>query len=141
MKAVHILVTMALLGGCATTNPASAWRPMVDTQRGFSATAYERDLGECRAYAEQNPEADPAAAAQAGARGMATTGGAIGVGTVVAAGLLTGGVALIPMAAAGAFTALTGGMVGAMGGNQMAEIKYKNIVSNCMVGRGYRVIG
>lgn len=128
------------ISGCASTAPASQWRPMVDTA-GADNSRYEQDLQECRAYAEANPEADPQQAAAEGAKTDAIRSGALGVGTMAAAGLMTGGLALIPLAAMGAFTALTGGMIGGMGGSQLADVKYRNIVSNCMVGRGYRVIG
>lgn len=135
-----IIATSVALSGCATTSPASQWRPMVDTA-GADNSRYEQDLQDCRAYAEANPEADPQQAAAEGARTDALRSGALGVGTMAAAGLMTGGLALVPLAVVGAFTAMTGGMVGGMGGSQLADIKYRNIVSNCMVGRGYRVIG
>jgi len=123
-----IVVAGLLLSGCATSN-ASTWRPMVDTQ-GTDNSRYEQDLVECRAYAEANPEADPETAARDGA----IKTGAMMAGVTI----LTGGLALIPTLAGGIAGAVG---LGGWGGTEAADAKYRNIVSNCMVGRGYRVIG
>lgn len=134
-----LIVTMA--AACATTPPSSTWRPTVDTQGGMNQAQYERDLADCREFAEANPEADPETAAREGARSAAVRQGVGTAALIGAAGLLTGGVALIPMALGGLFAGATGGMVGGYVGNDVADLKYRNIVSNCMIGRGYRVLG
>lgn len=125
--------------GCATGQQMNQWRPVIDSQN-VDQARYEQDLSECRSYAESNPHADPQRAAADGARSSALRHGAMGVGLVAAAGVMTGGLALIPMAAAGVMGAVTGGMAGGWVGGSTADLRYQNIVSNCLVGRGYHVI-
>lgn len=125
-------VGAVFVSGCATT-PASEWRPMIDTQGGIDQVRYEQDLQECRAYAETNPSADPETAARDGA--IRTGLGSAAITAV--AGIATGGLALIPMALGAGATGLA---AGAWGGTSQADIQYRNIVSNCLIGRGYRVI-
>ncbi len=122
MKPVSFLIIFSVvisltLAGCAR-NQIVIDRQYVDM------AAYERDLAECRLYAEETGSVGAEAAK--GAVGGALVGGAIGavVGNSRTAGKL-GGVG-----------AITGGVRG--GAKSRAE---KNkIVKRCLSGRGYRVL-
>lgn len=109
-----ILILVVSLSGCAT------YRPIVDT-KGVDMVAYENDLKECKAYAEQ---VDPAANAAAGAVGGAVFG-------VLVSALLGGSRNY------GAAVGATSGMSASAGASARAQIA---IVRNCMAGRGYRVL-
>lgn len=134
------LAVISMVSGCATSQSVANWRPVIDTQGGVNQTRYERDLQECRAYAEANPDANPETAATDGAKDSALRNGAMGAGAMAVAGVLTGGIALVPMAIAGAMGGAIGGMAGGFAGNTVAEAHYRSIVSNCLSGRGYRVL-
>lgn len=122
MKPVSFLLFLpflfsVFLAGCAR-NQIVIDRQYVDM------AAYERDLAECRSYAEETGSVGADAAK--GAVGGAVVGGAIGavVGNSRTAGKL-GGVG-----------AITGGVRG--GAKSRAE---KNrIIKRCLSGRGYRVL-
>ncbi|GAA0786153.1 bacteriocin [Roseibium denhamense] len=91
--------------------------------------AYEHDLGQCKQLAEQrslmNDETKMAALAGAALGGV--------VGAVEAEDNTAPGGAI-----AGA---LVGGALGAGGGAIKAHGERKDIVMNCMRGRGHRVVG
>lgn len=142
---VGIVLAAAMLTGCGTTampsmlggpTTTSAWTPMIDT-RGVNQTRYERDLVECRAFADANPDANASQAARDGAKRNGLTAGALMVGATVA----TGGLAMIPLAA-GSLLFGTGASaaLGADSARSQAALAYRSIVSNCLEGRGYSVI-
>ena len=102
-----------LLAGCA------ARKPLVD-MKGVDAAQYQADLAECEKYAEQAPGPG------GGAAGGAVIGGAIGYGVGRAVGVRDpsrGG-------------AVAGGARGAGKGAQTR----RQVVSNCLTGRGYKVL-
>lgn len=135
---VSVVAMAAILSGCATTGAQQqAWVPQIDTQ-GVSQATYEHDLAECRTYAEANPDADAERAAHDGAMRTGVTTAALGAGAVA----LTGGLALLPMAA-GTIATYAGwnALFGGSGAASAADAKYKNIVASCLAGRGYHVLG
>ena len=103
----------AVTVGCAGANV----RPLVD-MKGVNDAAYEKDLSECQAYAQQQSGMGETAAKGAGAG--AVVGGLLG--------LVTGGNATGIVQAAGAGGAFTG--------NQAQEA----VVKRCLSGRGYKVL-
>lgn len=118
-KIIVIAMVGILVTGCATT---PSYRPVVDMQ-GVDANAYERDLGECKAYATQvSPGQSAAAGAVAGAAFGALLGVAVGGRNNVGLGARLG--------------AAEGVGVGAASG----VASQFDIVKNCLRGRGYRVL-
>ncbi len=116
MNKIISLMLVATLAGCAT------YRPIVDT-KGMNPQAYESDLRECQAYAEQlNPAEHAAGGAVAGALFGAVLGAIVGNHDLAA-----------QMAGVGAVSGA------ASGGGEGANAQ-KNIIRRCMSGRGYRVL-
>lgn len=113
---LSILLSMSLTG-CAHN------RIIID-QKGVDMSAYNRDLAECRAYANES-EGTGAEAAK-GAVGGAVIGGAIGavVGTGRTAEKLGG----------------AGAIVGAARGARKSRAEKLKIVKTCLSGRGYKVL-
>ena len=111
-------VIMLSLSGCANTN-----RIVID-KKNTDMAAYERDLAECRGYADE--AGGTGAAAAKGAVSGAIIGGAIGavLGNKRTAEKL-GGAAAISGAAHGA---------------RRGKEEKIQIVKNCLRGRGYRVL-
>lgn len=135
MKLVRVSAVAALLvAGCATTS-GSAWTPTIDTQ-GVSQAKYERDLAECRQYAEAHPGADSDATMKKGA--MLGLGGAAGMAAFTVATGGVGAIAALPMlgASAGSMAVL-----GGANGKVVGDAKYKSMVHACLSGRGYKVLG
>lgn len=121
MKPILIAIILTITG-CA------GYTPIIDQQSITDQLQYERDLAECRVYAEQ---IDPGANAAIGAVGGAAVGAALG--------LLVGAFFGCPGETAGFGAALFGaggGLQGA-GGSVRAQ---KDIMIRCMQGRGYRVL-
>ncbi len=116
---LSVLVAMAM-AGCAGADV----RPIVD-MKGVNEAAYENDLKECQAYAQQQSGMGSTAAKGAGAG--AVVGGLLG--------LVTGGNGSGIAQAAGA-GAVIGGAGGAFSGNQAQEA----VVKKCLSGRGYKVL-
>jgi len=122
MKTILIAIILTMTVGCAT------YQPIIDHQSITDQGQYERDLAECRVYAEQ---IDPGTNAAVGAVGGAAVGAAIG--------LIVGAFFGCPGETAGFGAALFGaggGLQGA-GGSVRAQ---KDIMIRCMQGRGYRVL-
>jgi hypothetical protein len=114
MRLLIVLAAVTFLGACS-----GASGPIVDT-KGVDMARYERDKAECEAYASQ-----------------VSTGQAVGKGA--AGGAVVG-------AAIGAITGNAGqgaGIGAVTGGAESARISDRekaNVVSNCLRGRGYRVL-
>lgn len=132
------IAVSALLTGCATTGPTrQAWNPTID-QRNVEQVRYEVDLAECRTYADANPEADAETAARDGAVKQGAMMGAMTVGAAV----MTGGLSLLPTAAGILATNVgLGTLFGASGAADQANARYRSVVTACLQGRGYSVIG
>lgn len=120
-SAAMLISSAALLVGCASTGSGSNFRPIVDN-KGVDLNRYEADLQECQAYAKATPNAGKSAA------GGAAAGAALGL--VLA---LIGGDKKLASAGAGA---VVGGAVGASAG----ETNQRDIIRNCLRGRGYKVL-
>lgn len=116
LSSLAVVVTV----GCA----GASVRPIVD-MKGVNEAAYEKDLSECQAYAQQQSGMGETAAKGAGAG--AVVGGLLG--------LVTGGNKTGIVQAAGA-GAVVGGAGGAFSGNQAQE----GVVKRCLSGRGYKVL-
>ncbi len=112
---------LGVLAGCATTGTGSNFRPIVDN-KSVDLNQYEADLQECQAYAKATPNAGKSAA------GGATAGAALGLALA-----LIGGDKKLASAGAGA---VVGGALGASAG----ETNQRNIIKNCLRGRGYKVL-
>lgn len=118
-----------------STESISGWRPLIDT-KGVNAARYETDLRDCQTFASQNREAERANVKKGALRGGLITGG-----IVVAATVLTGGVALLPMMAGTAAAATgVGALNGAAEGAAVADAAWRGTVSSCLRGRGYTVL-
>ncbi|MGA7593976.1 MAG: hypothetical protein WCA64_02165 [Gallionella sp.] len=122
MKSIYSLAALSILlslslAGCARN------RIIIDKQ-GVDMAAYDRDLAECRAYA--NESGGTGAEAAKGAVGGVVIGGAIGaaVGNGRTAEKLGG----------------AGAVVGAARGARRSRAEKLKIVKNCLSGRGYKVL-
>lgn len=100
-----------------------AYRPVVDTKRS-DMTHYETDLGECRQIAEKGPGAGTGAAVGAA--------GGYAVGQVFARA--TGRANVASESGRG------GAVLGAAGGAGAGARNQRQIIKNCMIGRGYAVL-
>jgi hypothetical protein len=115
-------LAMLLLAACAST-------PIVDNARvGFDPAAYERDLADCRAIADQ---VRPGGRAAERALMGAVIGAAFGaVGGAFAGDAGTGA----------AIGASFGGMGGAAEGAGSGYERRDRVVRNCLEGRGYAIL-
>ncbi|OGT72939.1 MAG: hypothetical protein A3H44_01810 [Gammaproteobacteria bacterium RIFCSPLOWO2_02_FULL_57_10] len=118
MKALFIVIPLIVLTACA----GAQRRPIVDMQ-GVNVAQYNQDLAECQSYAEQ-VEA-----------GRQVAGGAVAGAVVGAAIGAVVGNSDTAQRAAGA-GAVGGGARGAAGAMQ----ERNQVLSNCLRGRGYRVL-
>ena len=119
---MHILVVV-ILALCAATCSSG----IVD-MKGVDQERYERDLAECRQYADQ---VDVARSAGGGAL-LGAAGGAA-VGAVV--GAITGSPGTGAAVGGGA-----GGTSGLVAGGASGANKKERVVRNCLRGRGYSVL-
>ena len=125
IRRLSTLSLMPLAGGLFITACASTgadYQPIVD---GSTGPAYQADLQDCQQLA-QTRQYD---------NGDVRTSAAVGAGIGGIIGLADGGVG---DAVGGA---LIGGLIG--GGSETFETREerKEIVMNCMIGRGHRVVG
>lgn len=111
------IVIASILSAC--TN----YRPIIDT-KGQDMTRYEQDLKECQDLAHQV---------------NATGNAAIGAGITAALGAAIGAIAGNGSSAAigAGIGAVSGGTAGGLNGAN----KQKSVIQQCLVGRGYRVLG
>ena len=109
---------LLILAGCGS------YRPVVDQKMSAHPERYETDLMECRQIAEQG--AQPGSSAAGGALVGAGVGGALAIAT--------GRPDKLGQAAGGG--AVIGGAKGAGGGAR----EQRQIVRNCMKGRGHAVL-
>ncbi|GGB37818.1 hypothetical protein GCM10011316_07350 [Roseibium aquae] len=121
---IGILCLAASLAACGQTG--SNYQPIVDGPLGYT---FNSDLSQCRQLAETHALMNDDA--QMAALGGAAIGGFIGA-------LEADGDDVAGSAAIGA---LVGGAMGAGEGAMEAQSKRKQIVMNCMAGRGHRVVG
>ena len=120
-SSVIIFSAAALLAGCATTGTGSNFRPIVDN-KGVDLNRYETDLLECQEYAKKTPNAGKSAA------GGAAVGAALGLALALIGGDKK-------LASAG-----TGAVIGGAAGAAAGEGSQRDIIRNCLTGRGYKVL-
>lgn len=107
---------------------AQSYEPIID-MKGVDEAKYRQDLSECRAYAE---EVSPAGeAAKSGG-----IGAALGAALGAIAGAFTGGAGR-----GAAIGASVGGVGGAASGVGQGVSDQKQVIRNCLRGRGYSVLG
>ncbi len=125
-KVSSILVATAFLASCV-----SSYDPVVDFKASRNTSqAYDQNLRECQALAEQSGSpVEDAAVAGVGAAALGAALGAIS-GAILGGGAGTG-------AAAGA---AIGGTAGVAGGGVAGVADQRTIVRNCLRGRGYAVV-
>jgi outer membrane lipoprotein SlyB len=125
-KIATYLITLAFLGACASHEPIIDKGGAIP----FDEGKYQQDLKECQAYAEKiNPAGEAIAGALLGALFGAALGSAAGAATGAGAGYgATVGTAVM-------------GTTGAAAGVSHGAGKQVQIINNCLIGRGYRVLG
>lgn len=111
-------VVAAVVAGCA----GRGHEPIID-RKGVDPAQYQRDLAECRAYAD---EVEVGRNVGRGALAGAVIGGAIGaiVGDHHTAERIAG----------------TGAVTGTARGAAESAAEKRAVVRNCLLGRGYRVL-
>src|SRR5437868_4872907 len=115
---VALPMMMTVVAGCG------AHRPVVDPKTSAHPERYESDLAECQQLAQQAPGGGAGAVAGAGVGAALGAGLAVATGHKGVAGQMAGGGAVI------------GGARGAGAGAH----ERRQIVSNCMKGRGHAVL-
>ena len=116
-KTIAAILIATMFAGCATHVP------VIDT-KGVNMNSYNTDLTECQQFATQ---VDPASTAAGGAAMGAIFGALLG--------------AAIGGRAGAGFGAKIGAVDGAGAGVAGGASKQIGIVNNCMIGRGYKVLG
>ncbi len=119
-----MILAAVLLAGCAYS-----YEPVVDMQ-GVDQAKYDRDLAECRGYADQVSPVEEAA-------GAGLLSAAIGAALGAVVGAVSGGVSAGGGAAAGA---AVGGTAGVVTGGVGAGQSQVDIIKKCLSGRGYRLL-
>ncbi len=119
-----ISCTVFSLSGCSTGNsPYVGSRDVIVDTADVDPYLYQRDLAECREYADE--------VSVAGRGATRAAGGA------VVGGLLGAAVGDSSTAKRGAGA---GAVVGGAGGAASGYSERQKVVRNCMIGRGYRVL-
>ena len=122
-----VLIGSILLTACASQG---GWTPTVDAYNDPNAFRINQDMAEGKQLASQ-------------ASGGTATETAVGAGTGALAGAAGGALLGAITGSAGTGAAL-GAVVGGLGGGAYkglgAEEKYKSAYTNCMAGRGHKVI-
>lgn len=119
-KELVLLLAIGALSACASTPRGG--NVIIDTQ-GVNMQAYQTDLNECRAYADEVSVAQQAA-----------QGAAVGAVVTGAIGAVVGGQRVAERGAAAG--GISGGARGTMSGLQERE----QVVKTCLRGRGYKVL-
>ena len=119
--AAALLLTALTLSGCAHQQPAPGG--VIVDMKGVDPVQYQKDLNECRAYADQ---VDAASKVGGSAAGAAAVGGAVGA-------IFGGGHGAAQGAGAGA-------VVGGAHGVQDTLDERNQVVRTCVRNRGYSVL-
>lgn len=122
MKRILLVAALTVLSSNAFAQTYQPWQP-VQSQ----PNTYNQDFAECQAYANQ---VSPVQDAAVGALGGAAGGAALGA----LSGALFKGVSVGEGAAVGA---AAGGVLGLAGGAYTGTQNQKQVLNNCMRGRGY----
>lgn len=127
MKRFAVALVLLTTGQAAIAE-AQTYQPYQPYQTGVVRN-YNQDLAECQAYANQvSPVQDAAVGAVGGA--------ALGAGLGALTGAAFKGVSVGEGAAYGA---LGGGVLGLAGGAYTGHQNQRDVLNNCMRGRGYSV--
>jgi hypothetical protein len=120
--AAMVPVTALAVAACARN-----YEPIIDS-RGVAPAHYQADLADCRAYAEQ---VSPVEEAGTGA----LFGGAVGAALGAIAGAIGG-----DAGSGAALGAAVGGAGGGISGGAQGIEGQRQVIRNCMSGRGYTVL-
>ena len=118
MKLITIAATTIILTGCATPS----FQPRIDHSTSRNTGNYHQDLSECQQIASNDHSGNTVASAGMGALVGALIGAALGDSRLAAQG-----------AAVGAVSAGSSGLARSVGDE-------RQMISNCMRGRGYSVM-
>jgi len=121
MRKFIAILTMTAVTACSTANNIT---PIIDRAANYDDAKYQRDLSQCRDYAN---ERDPAAEAAVGAVAGALLGFALG--------------ATVGGSDMGKQTIWTGAVAGGVGGAGNSALSVNDILVRCLKGRGYNVLG
>ncbi len=116
MRIVYFTLVTLLLAGC------SSQRIIIDRQ-GVDMSMYDRDLAECRRYAQEVPVGEEVAK---GAVGGAVIGGVLG--------------AIVGDSRTASRVAGAGAVTGGLRGGGRADNEKDRVVKNCLRNRGYQVL-
>jgi outer membrane lipoprotein SlyB len=122
VKTAGVILLAAVLAGCAGIEEFTGQEPIIDTQ-GVDLASLEQDKQECAAYADQVPVARQAA---------------VGAGTGAVLGGVIGGIA--GNSSTASRTAGIGAASGAIQGTGGGLRDRQQVIRNCLLGRGYRVL-
>ncbi len=122
IKTAGVMLIAAVLAGCAGIEEFTGQEPIIDTQ-GIDLASLEQDKQECAAYADEVPVGRQAAVAA-------------GTGAVV--GGVIGGI--VGNSSTASRTAGVGAASGAMSGTAGGLRDRQQVIRNCLLGRGYRVL-
>lgn len=122
-KILVLLLTTVFLAACSSNGNLPTQSPVIVDTKGVDIRAYEKDLAECNAYADQVDVAGKAAT-------KATIGGVV-AGAI--GGIFDGSSGVKRGAGAGA---VLGTVEGASEGVNEREL----VVRRCLSGRGYRIL-
>jgi outer membrane lipoprotein SlyB len=114
MVIICCLATAAALAGCSSTSG-----PIIDT-KGVNMAHYESDLADCQGYSEQ-------VHIEQGVAKGAVAGGAVGAATGAVVGDVGKGAGV-------------GAIAGAARSAQRGDREKSQVVTNCLRGRGYKVL-
>jgi PBP1b-binding outer membrane lipoprotein LpoB len=123
-RLIVLAAAAAMLGACATTTPPQALAPAIDLQR-VNQQRYDADLAACQQVA-----AAALGTRQPKSRNEAVKDGVINAAKAGAKTLAKTGVNLVAAAPA---------LAGQLTGDASAQ-RGRTIVSNCLKGRGYKVL-
>lgn len=116
-----------MLAGCASQ---TGWTPTVDTYNDANAANLNQDMAECQQLASQ---------ASGGTAKETAIGAGVG-GLIGAAGGAALGAIIGNPGTGAAIGAAAGGIGGASQQGMQSESHYKSAYSNCLRGRGHKVI-
>jgi outer membrane lipoprotein SlyB len=119
---LSLAAALALISGCSSSSQQHNGGIIID-RKGVDMVAYQADLEQCKAYAEEVSTGDKVAKSSASG---AVIGGVLGA--VV-------GNSRTAQKGAGA-----GAVTGGVKGYSQAEGEKHRVVRNCLKGRGYRVL-
>lgn len=131
LQRIALAFAILTVAGAAQAQTYQPYQPQYPNQyqTQYQPRNYQQDLAECQAYANQvSPVQDAAVGALGGA--------AVGAGLGALTGAAFKGVSVGKGAAIGA---IGGGVIGLAGGAYTGHQNQREVLNNCMRGRGYSV--